>query len=86
MSTTGMKNRTKKHSENTNRLDIQRKIFVIIITTCQQICEQKSVNEKIKFFCKSFMTVSLSYRNQSICKAYQWTGFYMIETSVMKEL
>ena len=22
----------------------------------------------------------------SICKANQWTGFYMIETSVMKEL
>ena len=57
MSTTGMKNRTKKRYENTNRLDIQRKIFVIIITTCQQICEQKSLNEKIKFFYKSFMTV-----------------------------
>ena len=27
----------------------------------------------------------LSYRNQSICSANQWTGFYMITASVMKE-
>ena len=33
------------------------------------------------------MTEALSYRNQSIdCKANQWTGFYMITASVMKEL
>ena len=28
----------------------------------------------------------LSYRNQSICSANQWTGFYMITASVVKEL
>ena len=50
-----MKNRTKNHYENTNRLDIQRKKFVIIIT-CQQICEQKTTIKKIKLFFNSFMT------------------------------
>ena len=34
----------------------------------------------------SFMTEFLSYRNQLlICRANQWTGFYMKGTSVMKE-
>ena len=49
MSTTLDENRTRKHYENSKlkskRLDIQRKIFVIIIT-CQQICEQKTTKQK----------------------------------------
>ena len=59
----------------------------------------KCINHLWKFFI--FLTLSwqryLSYRHQAIdllcksmdsliCSANQWTGFYMIETSVMKEL
>ena len=51
-----MKKHSKRHYENTKRLDIKRKIFVIILT-CQYICERKPLNEKIKFFLNSFMTV-----------------------------
>ena len=29
---------------------------------------------------------SISYRNHYICSANQWAGFYLIETSAMKEL
>ena len=34
----------------------------------------------------SFMIEALSYRNQSIDLLCKWTGFYMIGTSVIKEL
>ena len=44
-------------------------------------------------FCNDFeeyLTLSwwrpLSYRNQSKCRANQWTGFYMITASVMRKL
>ena len=40
-----MKNRNKKHYENTKSLGIYQKIFVIIII-CQQICKQKTTARK----------------------------------------
>ena len=57
---------------------------------------KKSIMKNFNFLCSAcsymkILTLSwrrpLSYRNQSlICSASQWTGLYMITTSVMKQL
>ena len=65
--------------KNNTRLDIQRK-KVVIIVTCQQICEQKATIRKNYVFKKKlFNDGGPSHIETSpfICRAKQWTGFYI---------
>ena len=41
---------------------------------------------KMKFFIKGFMAKVPIIKKPVLCSSNQWTGFYMVGSSVMKEL